>query len=183
MLSPIDSFLQKTIRALWSKRRVETNGSFQNHPNSLEIVITWCYRKPFYIVFPPCKVSNPTYLKLWLIQTLAFSTWLLLQLGMHTPSFLITACYLQPLLYATTNEPLMVENDLFQWYDHEHMLIILAANYSFVSLRALFHYDVHFNQWTINFLRLLQIKPRIIIQCGCGKIKGFVFHSTLYSQE
>ena len=31
-----------------------------NHPNSLEIVITWCYRKPFYIVLPPCKVSNPT---------------------------------------------------------------------------------------------------------------------------
>ena len=51
---------QKTIRAYWPKRRVETNGSFQNHPNSLEIVTTWCYRKPFYIVFPPCKVSNPT---------------------------------------------------------------------------------------------------------------------------
>ena len=41
-------FFQKTIRAYWSKRRVETNGSFQNHPNSLEIVITWCYRKPFH---------------------------------------------------------------------------------------------------------------------------------------
>ena len=40
---------QKTIRAYWSKRRVETNGSFQNYPNSLEIVITWFYRKPFYI--------------------------------------------------------------------------------------------------------------------------------------
>ena len=41
-------FLKKMIRAYWSKRRVETNGSFQNHPNSLEIVITWCYRKPFH---------------------------------------------------------------------------------------------------------------------------------------
>ena len=42
-------FLQKTIRAYWSKRRVElTNGCFQNHPNSLEIVITWCYGKPFH---------------------------------------------------------------------------------------------------------------------------------------
>ena len=29
-------------------------------PTHLEIVITWCYRKPFHIVFPPCKVSNPT---------------------------------------------------------------------------------------------------------------------------
>ena len=29
--------------------------SFQNNPNSFEIVITWCN-----IVFPPCKVSNPT---------------------------------------------------------------------------------------------------------------------------
>ena len=56
-------FLQKMIRTYWSKCRVETNGFFQNHPNSLEIVIKWCYRKPFYIVFPPCKVSNPTYMK------------------------------------------------------------------------------------------------------------------------
>ena len=29
-----ESFLQKTIRAYWSKRRVGTSGSFQNHPNS-----------------------------------------------------------------------------------------------------------------------------------------------------
>ena len=28
----------------------KTNGSFQNHSNPLEIVITWCYRKPFHIV-------------------------------------------------------------------------------------------------------------------------------------
>ena len=41
------SFLQKTIRAYWSKRRVETNGYFQNHCTHLEIIITWCYRKPF----------------------------------------------------------------------------------------------------------------------------------------
>ena len=34
------SFLRRTIRAYWSKRRVETFGSFQNHPNSLQIVIT-----------------------------------------------------------------------------------------------------------------------------------------------
>ena len=32
-----------------SENGVETNGSFQNHPNSLEIVITWRYHKPFYI--------------------------------------------------------------------------------------------------------------------------------------
>ena len=47
-------------RAYWSKHRVETNGSFQNQPNLLEIVYTWCYRNPFHIVFPPCKVLNAT---------------------------------------------------------------------------------------------------------------------------
>ena len=56
-----------TVRSVCSDRLlekagVETNNSLQNHPNSLEIVITWCYRKPFRIVFPPCKVSNPTHL-------------------------------------------------------------------------------------------------------------------------
>ena len=50
-LKPI-SMLWSTIRAHWLKRWVETKGSFQNHPNSLEIVITWCYRKPFYICIP-----------------------------------------------------------------------------------------------------------------------------------
>ena len=29
----VQSFLQKIIRAYWSKRRVEINDSFQNHPN------------------------------------------------------------------------------------------------------------------------------------------------------
>ena len=33
--------LDVSISMLWSS-------SFQNHPNSLEIVITWCYRKPFH---------------------------------------------------------------------------------------------------------------------------------------
>ena len=50
--------LQKTIRAYWLKRLVETNGRSQNHPNSIEIVITWCYRKPLHFVLPPYKVSN-----------------------------------------------------------------------------------------------------------------------------
>ena len=44
------ALLQKTIRAYWARRWVETNSSFQNHPNSLETVITFCYRKPFHIV-------------------------------------------------------------------------------------------------------------------------------------
>ena len=30
----ITIFLKKTIREYWSKRQVETNGSFQNHSNS-----------------------------------------------------------------------------------------------------------------------------------------------------
>ena len=56
------SFLRKAIRAYWSKRRVETNCAFQNHPNSFrDITCTWCYRKPFHIIFPPCKVSNRTF--------------------------------------------------------------------------------------------------------------------------
>ena len=33
-------FSRREIRAYWSKRWVKTNGSFQNQPNSLEIVIT-----------------------------------------------------------------------------------------------------------------------------------------------
>ena len=38
-------------RSEHTDRNVElTNGSFQNHPNSFEIVITWCYRKPFHTV-------------------------------------------------------------------------------------------------------------------------------------
>ena len=50
-----------TFRSVCSDRLLE-KASFQNHPNSLEIVITWCYRNPFHIIFPPCKVSNPTIL-------------------------------------------------------------------------------------------------------------------------
>ena len=63
--------IKKTMRAYWLKRRVETNGSFQNHSNSLEIVITWCYRKPFYILLS--WVDDLYYL--WLV---AFC-WLLLR--------------------------------------------------------------------------------------------------------
>ena len=33
----------------------ETNGSFQNYPNSLEIVTTWCYHKPFLYHFHHAK--------------------------------------------------------------------------------------------------------------------------------
>ena len=37
----------------------ETNGFFfKTTPPHLEIIITWCYRRPFHIVFPPFKVSN-----------------------------------------------------------------------------------------------------------------------------
>ena len=35
---------------------------FRTTPTQLEIIITWCYCKPYYIKFPPCKVSNPTYM-------------------------------------------------------------------------------------------------------------------------
>ena len=42
------------------KNTEHCDDAFQNQPNSLHIVITWCYRKPFCIVFPPCTVSNPT---------------------------------------------------------------------------------------------------------------------------
>ena len=41
--------------------RVENSGSFQNHPPThLEIVTTWCYRKPFYILksYLSTKCSN-----------------------------------------------------------------------------------------------------------------------------
>ena len=61
-LTPESSILQKTIRAYWSKRRVNPTVLFRTTPTHLEIVITWCYRKLFYILFAPCKVSNPTYL-------------------------------------------------------------------------------------------------------------------------
>ena len=37
-----------------STLRVETNDSIQNHPNSLEIVITWCYRKQSKFVYWNC---------------------------------------------------------------------------------------------------------------------------------
>ena len=41
------AFLQKVIRAYWSKRQVKTNGSFQNHPQTNEeIIITWFYHNP-----------------------------------------------------------------------------------------------------------------------------------------
>ena len=35
---------------------------FRTTPTHLEIVITWCYRKPFHLTYPPCKVSNPNQL-------------------------------------------------------------------------------------------------------------------------
>ena len=35
---------------------------FRTTPTHLEIIITWCYRKPFHIVLSPCKDSNPTYM-------------------------------------------------------------------------------------------------------------------------
>ena len=41
---------------------LKTKGSFQNHPTH--------YRKPFHIVFPPCKVSNPTIPVLFFTQIL-----------------------------------------------------------------------------------------------------------------
>ena len=37
---------------IWLKPCWNQRFFFQNHPNSLEIVITWCYRKPFHI--KPC---------------------------------------------------------------------------------------------------------------------------------
>ena len=45
-------------------RNVELKSTilFRTTPTHLEIIITWCYRKPYYILFPPCKISNPTYL-------------------------------------------------------------------------------------------------------------------------
>ena len=33
---------------------------FRTIPTHLDIVITWCYCKPFHTIFPQCKVSNPT---------------------------------------------------------------------------------------------------------------------------
>ena len=41
--------VQKTIRAYWSKRRVKPTVHFRTTPTHLEIAITWCYRKLFYI--------------------------------------------------------------------------------------------------------------------------------------
>ena len=59
-LPSIDN-IHKTLRAYWSKRWVETNSSFQNHPNSLEIVITRRYRKPFHI-------ENVFFFQMWWIM-------------------------------------------------------------------------------------------------------------------
>ena len=56
-LSSLWTILLKTISEHTDRTTYSWNGSFQNHPNTLEIVITWCYRKPFHIIFPPCKVS------------------------------------------------------------------------------------------------------------------------------
>ena len=60
-----DRLLEKAAsrrRSEHTDRNIELQPTvlFRTTPNSLEIVIAWCYRKPFYIVFPPCKVSNPT---------------------------------------------------------------------------------------------------------------------------
>ncbi len=51
-------------RSKHTDRNVEslTTGSFQNLHNSKKIS-TWCYRKPYFFILPPCKVSNPTYFK------------------------------------------------------------------------------------------------------------------------
>ena len=57
-------FLQKTIRAYWLKPTVlETNGFLSEPPPThLETVdsVHGVSAIPFCIVFPPCKVSNPT---------------------------------------------------------------------------------------------------------------------------
>ena len=37
----------------------------------IEIGITWCYRKPFHVVFPPCKASNPIFIPLLFILIFA----------------------------------------------------------------------------------------------------------------
>ena len=53
------SFFQE---ASWSKHRVETNDSFQNHPNPTNWGLSshGSITNLYCIVFPPCKVSNPT---------------------------------------------------------------------------------------------------------------------------
>ena len=45
---------------------------FRTTPTHLEIIITWCYLKPFCIVFPPFQVSNPTHLFLSSSAALAY---------------------------------------------------------------------------------------------------------------
>ena len=44
----------------WNVELMKPTVLFRTTPTHLEIIITWCYRKPVYIVFPPFKVSNPT---------------------------------------------------------------------------------------------------------------------------
>ena len=57
-------FLQKTISSEHTDQNVKLKPTvlFRTTPTHLEIVITWCYRKPFHIVVSPCKVSNPTHI-------------------------------------------------------------------------------------------------------------------------
>ena len=49
---------------LWS-----SSGECRTTSTHLEI-ITWCYRKLFYILSPPCKVSNPTKGKMYQVETI-----------------------------------------------------------------------------------------------------------------
>ena len=51
--------------AHWSKCWVQTNGSFQNHPNdNLEIIITWCYHKPLLYKYD-IATNSSSYLIIW----------------------------------------------------------------------------------------------------------------------
>ena len=65
----INDFSRKRSEHTDQNIKLKPTVLFRTTPTQLEIIITWCYRKPCYIVYSPCKVSNPTnFLSIYLLQ-------------------------------------------------------------------------------------------------------------------
>ena len=57
------SFNQYALNVFFCQRKIAEDDQSKLRTNNTEKKIyTWCYRKPYLISLPPCKVSNPTLL-------------------------------------------------------------------------------------------------------------------------
>ena len=85
---------------------------FRTTPTHLEFIMTWCYRKPHYTEFPPCKVSNPTHLEFimtWCYRKPHYTKFPPCKVSNPTHlEFIMTWCYRKP--YYIVFPPCKVSN-------------------------------------------------------------------------